>query len=569
VDRNFLLATALSMAVLMLWTFYVEGNKPQEPAPEVVAAAEEPAPGGEPAAARPPAPAAASAPAPAAPAAPETPSVPEQKVEIRSDLFHAVLTSHGGALERWELLQFEDRSVPGRPNVEVTTLAEGEVALATPFAELGLGDLSRLPYAVSQPDPSSATFEAALNGLQIRKDYTFDPASYLFRLRIEIVNGTGRAIRPSFRTHWPARARRSDDFREYGLAIYTSGSESGFEHFPLVPQSSFLGFGGSPWTGVRCYDRNPPPDCGEPRPDLEVNWAGADTRYFLAALLPDNPRDASARLSSVESGVADLVEVAFVPTEIPPGERLDREVRVYLGPKEQERLDAVGGHLEEAIQRGWFPVLTRFFTWLLTSAHSVIPNYGVAIILITILVRLVLWPLAANQNKQMKKMAAIQPKMKAIQEKYANDRQKQSEAMMALYREAGMSPAAPLLGCLPMVLQLPVFIGFYYALQGAIQLRQQPFFGWIDDLSQPEALFTLPGIDLPVRALPILMAGSMVLQQRLTPSTMDPAQARMMLVMMPLMMLVMFYQFASGLVLYWFVSTLLGIAQQVWTNRRA
>ena len=110
-------------------------------------------------------------------------------------------------------------------------------------------------------------------------------------------------------------------------------------------------------------------------------------------------------------------------------------------------------------------------------------------------------------------------------------------------------------------------MGFYYALQGAIQLRQQPFFGWIDDLSQPEELFVIPGIDLPVRLLPILMGASMVAQQKLTPTTMDPAQARMMLTVMPVMFTLMFYQFASGLVLYWFVSTLLGIGQQMLTNR--
>jgi YidC/Oxa1 family membrane protein insertase len=139
--------------------------------------------------------------------------------------------------------------------------------------------------------------------------------------------------------------------------------------------------------------------------------------------------------------------------------------------------------------------------------------------------------------------------------------------MMALYREAGVNPLSMMTGCLPMFLQLPVFIGFYYALQGAIQLRQQPFVAWIDDLSMPEVLFVIPGIQLPVRLLPILMGASMVLQQKLTPTTMDPAQARIMLTVMPVMFTVMFYQFASGLVLYWFVSTLLGIGQQVFTNR--
>jgi YidC/Oxa1 family membrane protein insertase len=169
--------------------------------------------------------------------------------------------------------------------------------------------------------------------------------------------------------------------------------------------------------------------------------------------------------------------------------------------------------------------------------------------------------------RSMKRMGELQPKMKEVQEKYPDDKQKQSEAMMSVYREAGVSPFSMLTGCLPMFLQLPVFIGFYYALQGSILLRQQPFFGWIDDLSQPEALFVIPGLDLPVRLLPILMGGSMVLQQKLSPTTMDPAQARMMLIMMPVMFTLLFYEFASGLVLYWFSSTLLGIGQQILTNR--
>ncbi len=563
-DRNFLLATALSFAVLMAWTLYSEGNKPQSSEPAVPTTSAEAA---EPALASvEPGP---TVPESAAPAQPAPEVIPEQQIEIESALYRAILTSRGGALARLELKGFEDRSVAGDPLVEATTLGSARAALETPFTELGLGDLRDLSYAVKRPAANTVVFEATPGGITLRKTYTFDADSYLFRLRLDLENGSRAPVRPAFQANWPVRARVSADFHEFALALFSSGAVSGngLEQFPVVPPPSFMGFGGDPWQGTVRYDRDPFEAGDDPRPDIEVDWAGAHTRYFLAAILPDNPREASARLSSTEPGEG-LLEVAFVPTEVPPGGRLDREYRVYLGPKEEARLDAVGGHLDEAIQRGWFAPLTRFFTGLLTSAHSVIPNYGVAIILITLLVRLVLWPLASSQNKQMKKMASIQPKMKAIQEKHAGDRQKQSEATMALYREAGMSPAAPLLGCLPMLLQLPVMIGFYYALQGAIQLRQQPFVGWISDLSQPEVLFVIPGIDLPVRVLPILMAASMVLQQKLTPSTMDPAQARMMLVMMPLMMLVMFYQFASGLVLYWFVSTILGILQQVWTNRR-
>ena len=299
-----------------------------------------------------------------------------------------------------------------------------------------------------------------------------------------------------------------------------------------------------------------------------VVWAGASTRYFLAALIPDNPRDALANFTSVEEDHEALLQVAFKTADVPPGARLDRELKVYLGPKEGARLDAVGAHLDEAILKGWFPPLTRFFTWLIQAAHDLVPNYGVAIILITILVRVLMAPLMVRQMKSMKRISAMQPEIKEVQGKYPDDRQKQSEEMMAVYKKHGLSPFSMFSGCLPMFLQLPVFIGFYYALQGSILLRQQPFVGWMSDLSQPESLFTIPGVDLPVRVLPLLMGGSMFLQQKLAPMTaMDPAQARMMLWMMPIMFTVLFYQFASGLVLYWFVSTLIGIGQQWLTNR--
>jgi YidC/Oxa1 family membrane protein insertase len=544
VDRNFFLAVGLSFAVLVLWTMYTESTAPPP----------EPGPAAVPSEVQPPAPAPlveapAAAPAPAAPpSAPAAP--PEQRIRVQNELVDAEFTSWGGALVRWSLRSYDDPSQPGRPPVEITTTERDGVALATPLADLGAGDLSRAAYQVEQPDPRTLIFTLERIGLRIRKTYLLDDA-YTFRLRIEVSNGTSAAVGSSFVTTWPILLRPSDDFHELSAAAYQDGSLT--NHFVKAPPA-FLGMG--------------PGAADEPETLTgNVEWAGAHTRYFLAAILPDNPRDASARFTPTEPGERALMEVGFARAELPPGGGLDREYRVYLGPKEPDRLDSVGAHLDEAIQKGWFPSLTRFFTWLLTATHNIVPNYGVAIILITIVVRLLLAPLMARQMRSMKKMSVLQPRMKEIQERFPDDRQKQSEAMMALYKEAGVNPLSMMTGCLPMFLQLPVFIGFYYALQGAIQLRQQPFVGWIDDLSQPEALFVIPGIDLPVRLLPILMGASMVAQQKLTPSTMDPAQARMMLIVMPVMFTVMFYQFASGLVLYWFVSTLLGIGQQMLTNR--
>jgi YidC/Oxa1 family membrane protein insertase len=168
--------------------------------------------------------------------------------------------------------------------------------------------------------------------------------------------------------------------------------------------------------------------------------------------------------------------------------------------------------------------------------------------------------------RSMERMRRVQPRMKEIQEKYADDRQRQSEEMMRFYKQEKVNPLG---GCLPMFLQLPVFIGLFYALRSSIHLRQAPFFGWINDLSAPDELFVLPGVDLPVRVLPLIMGATMFAQQKITPmQTPDPTQARMMMTIMPLMMTVLFYQFPSGLVLYWMMSNLIAILHQLWTGRR-
>ena len=547
-DRNFFLAVGLSFAVLVLWTLYTEKNAPHPPPSPVGEAA--PAPAEEPKGPLAQVLPSASVKPAQAEATEAAPLTPEQRVRIRTELVEAEFTSWGGALLRWSLLAYTDPSQPGRPNVEMTTLAPDEAAFTTPLLDLGVGDLSRAPFRVEQPDQRTLVFTLERAGVQVRKTFLLEDG-YVFRLRVEVTNRSAAAVASSFVTDWPIVHRHSDDFREFSASAYQDGSLHSY--FVKAP-SSFLGMG--------------PGAAAEPKTLTgNVDWAGAHTRYFLAAILPDNPREASVRFTPLVAGETALLEVGFGRAELPPGGGLDREYRAYLGPKEPERLDSVGAHLDAAIAKGWFPPLTRFFTWLLTATHAVVRNYGIAIILITIVVRLLLAPLMARQMRSMKRMSVLQPRMKEIQERFPDDRQKQSEAMMALYKEAGVNPLSMMTGCLPMFLQLPVFIGFYYALQGAIQLRQQPFFGWIDDLSQPEALFVIPGIHLPVRLLPILMGASMVAQQKLTPSTMDPAQARVMLTVMPVMFTVMFYQFASGLVLYWFVSTLLGIGQQMVTNR--
>ncbi len=561
-DRNTLLFFALSFGIMVLW-YGLVAPKPEPappaaaPAPGEVARRDDatPSPTGE-AAREFEAPGVATtttspplSPSPSPPL--NSPDWREQRVAVETDLYRAELSSRGGVLLSFLLKAYSDAYLPGRPRVEMVTTGEAyDQALATPLRGLGFGDLSQLGYEVRRPDAQTVVFTRTHQGVTIRKRYRFSLDDYQLRLRIELENGAGRYLRPGFNTLWPGRAPARAGFSEFGLVAYHDG---GLERFVIDPPDMLFGGGGSntlaEFSGV--------------------DWAGAHSRYFLAALIPDNPRDARARFDPVVVEREALLQLKFEEVELPPGARLDRELRIYLGPKLSARLEAIGSNLDQSILRGWIPSLTRLFEQLLEASYTVVPNYGVAILLITILVRLVMAPLVAKQMKSMKKMSALQPAIKEVQAKHPDDREKQSAAMMAVYREHGMSPFSMFSGCLPMLLQLPVFIGFYYALQCAIALRQQPFFGWIDDLSQPEALFSIPGLDIPVRVLPLLMGASMFFQQKFTPSAMDPAQMRIMLWVMPVMFTFLFYQFASGLVLYWFTSTLLGIGQQWLTNRRA
>jgi YidC/Oxa1 family membrane protein insertase len=200
-----------------------------------------------------------------------------------------------------------------------------------------------------------------------------------------------------------------------------------------------------------------------------------------------------------------------------------------------------------------------------TYAH-VVSNYGVAIILLTVLLRLVTYPLTQKSMKSMKKFQVISPQLKEVQEKYKGDRERMQQEVMALYKRTGINPMTALGGgCLPMLLQFPFLIALYFALQASIDLRHADFMLWINDLSAPENLFSIAG--MPIRPLPLMMGATMVLQQRLMPSAGADAQQRQMMTMMSVVFIFLFYQFPSGLVLYWFVSNLLGILQQLWVNR--
>jgi YidC/Oxa1 family membrane protein insertase len=553
VDRNTFLAIVLSCAVMLAWMMYQsqfeplsvpEGDRVASESQEVDLDSDMPASE----------PATGLQPPPARPMAPPERVIEEQVISFEKPLYIAEFTSRGAGLQRWELRGFDLGPAEDDAPIVITPVSDPIMTtLETPFTELGLGDLSEVVFEVENQDSSGVRFRYTRNGVTVRKTYTLDDDSYSFRLRLQVENASESVVSPEFRVRWPAGKRESQEFSTEAFVLINAGDVN---RHP-VAQLGNPGFFGSLFGGG---------DDADPKYVGDVEWAGVETTYFLGVLLPDNPTQAEATIFPTEGG--GVTEIGFPAVKLPGGQVTEQEFRAYLGPKEIERLETLGSGTVRSIDLGWSWIepLVLGFAWLLRALYSIIPNYGIAIILLTILVRVVTIPLTTKQMRSMERMRNLQPKIKSLQEKFSDDRQKQSEEMMKLYRTEGVNPLG---GCFPMVLQLPVFIGLFYALRSSIQLRQAPFVGWINDLSAPETLFTIPGIDLPIRLLPVVMGASMVLQQKITPTTMsDPAQARMMMTIMPIMMTVLFYQFPSGLVLYWFVSNILAITHQLWIGRQ-
>jgi YidC/Oxa1 family membrane protein insertase len=560
VDRNLFLAFALSFAVLTGWML-LTAPPPGPPSPagtefETFADTDESENAlSAPRESLPPslnAPTADSK--PIVERAPGIDELPVEIVELEMPLYKVRLTSRGAGIDSWKLTEFRETSDEDSPLVElITGEAPARTALVTPFEELGLGDLSTRVFQVVDQDLERVVFEITDQDITIRKTFTFDSDSYSFRILLEVVNDSTQVVAPRFRIDLPAHIRDGSDFSEIGVAAMQDGSAQ-IELLRTIGQAGFL----DSLTGGRAerYKKFSAP----------IDWAAVQTTYFVSAVVADNPNQASVWLEALEPGISGTAQLFFDEIRIPGGSSYARELKAYIGPKEIERLTAFGGDLVRSIDLGWSWVepLTKFFAAFLKAIYSVIPNYGVAIVILTILVRVVTAPLTMKQMRSMERMRLLAPKLKEIQAEHADDRAKQSEMTMALYKSEGVNPLG---GCLPMLLQFPVFIGLFYALRSTIQLRQSPFFGWIDDLASPEMLFEIPGLGLPVRVLPIIMGGTMVLQQKITPMQADPAQAKMMMTVMPVMMTFVFYTFPSGLVLYWMVSNVLAITHQLIIGR--
>ncbi|HJY76896.1 MAG TPA: membrane protein insertase YidC [Burkholderiales bacterium] len=536
--QRLILLFIFSFSLLMLWEAWDKQGRPK-PVPPTPAAQQQGVPAPKPAAAP------EAAPKPGASAVPGTEvSAKGETVRITTDLMVAELDTLGATLKRVELLQHKDSKDPSKPFVLLGAEHQYE-------AQSGLageaGPNHRSLWRVRPGERSLAAGRDAVevkfsasgkDGLEVTKTYTFKRDSYVIDVVLELRN-TGAAAASTY-AYFQLTHDGKPDIPTNKVAA-TFGAQS------------FLGFG--VYTNEHKYQKVHLADLDKGKSDhvkqADDGWLALVQHYFVSAWLPPDgaPRDYVTEKRPDGTYAGRLM----FPASVAPGASARISAPLYAGPQEQRRLRAAAPGLDLVVDYGWLAIIAWPLFWLLQQYHSLSGNWGVAIILLTVTVKLLFFPLSAASYKSMAKMKLVTPRLTKLREQYAHDRQKMNQAMMELYKTEKINPLG---GCFPIVVQIPVFIALYWVLLAAIELRNAPFVLWIHDLAALD----------PYYVLPILMTATMVLQTRMNPVPPDPVQARVMK-FMPFVFSVFFFFFPAGLVLYWLVNNILSILQQ-WQIQR-
>jgi YidC/Oxa1 family membrane protein insertase len=519
-DNKTFLAIILSIAVIIGYQYFFSSYQPQ------VAPVKKQA--GAPAAKKEETPKQVSV-----PAGPTATFAEEKDIRVENSLFSAVLSSRGGTIKSWEIKNYKDKA-----GKDVVLL--GKVA-GLPALAIGSDtnfNLANADFSVSGGDitldsgskPASVVFEYAQGGMSVKRTYTFYPDSYKVELTDEVSGLPGYWI--TLGTDFGMYEKEEGRYAFVGPALLEGSNlveinKNNMEGLGLIGRF-FRWISGKKQKTEVMFKK-------------DLRWIAQENMYFCSGLVPrEKGYEAKAWL------LKDSPVIAF------QGKQGVNRFYLYAGPKVQEKLEQVG--LQDIINYGFFSIIARPLFWILKFFHGFLGNYGWSIILLTIVVRIPFIPLVNKGQSSMRKLQAIQPKMNEVKEKYKKDPQKMQQEMMELYKKHKVNPIG---GCLPMVIQIPVFFALYKVLLVAIELRGAPFMLWITDLSAKD----------PYYILPVVMGVTMLIQQKMTPSGMDPKQQKMMM-FMPIVFTFMFLNFASGLVLYWLVNNLLSIIQQFYVNKK-
>lgn len=536
--KRTILWVIFSLAVVLLFDNWQRANGHQSmffPTPQTATTA---APGSTPAGDVPKSAAAAAAGTQAAPATGAVSQAPaSEKIVITTDVVRATIDTAGAIVTKLELLDQKDHD--GNPmvlfdrSVERTYLARSGIIGGDFPNHTTVFAASTGPRDLGTSNDVSITLTADKGGAKLVKTYVFKRGSYVIDTRFDVTNDGTAPINPTLYMELARDGGAIEQSRFYstftGPAVYTDGDK-----FHKITFSDI--------------------DKGKahvPAP-TDSGWVAMVQHYFASAWIPADNVKREYYVDRVDTNFYRIGIQEPLGT-VAPGASVSATARLFAGPQQARMLEAITPGLDLVKDYGWLTIVAKPLFWLLEKIHGLLGNWGWSIVALTVLIKLVFFPLSATSYRSMAKMKDLQPRMTAIRERHKGDPQKMNQEMMTLYRTEKVNPLG---GCLPIVIQIPVFMALYWALLSSVEMRGAPWLGWVHDLSAPD----------PFYILPVLMAVSMFIQTRLNPTPPDPMQAKMMM-FMPLIFSFMFLFLPSGLVLYYVVNNSLSIAQQWSINR--
>lgn len=462
-----------------------------------------------------------------------------QRIKVKTDLFEAEIDTVGGDLRHLILRKHAASNVKDGEFV----LMDDAFKPMFYVAQSGLmgADLpnhkslfTSASDSYSLPDGQASQevkLSWAANGVNVDKIYTFHRNSYVIDVRYQIHNASTAAITPS----------------AYYQIVHDSQSNQGSMMMPTFT-------GGAYFTDADKFKKIKFSDMAEANlsKTSKDGWIGLVQHYFASAWIPKVGGEREFYTKKLSDNIY-AVGVVTPNASVAAGNTAEVGARLFAGPQIEEELTKAAPGLEYTVDYGWLTVIAKPLFWVLSEIHDLVHNWGVAIILLTILIKAAFFPLSAASYKSMAQMRELAPRLQSMKEKFGDDKQKMQQAMLEMYRTEKINPMG---GCLPILVQIPVFIALYWVLLGSVELRHAPFFGWIQDLSATDPWFILP----------VLMGATMIIQTYLNPAPTDPIQAKVMKIM-PIVFSVFFFFFPAGLVLYWLVNNVLSIAQQWYVNK--
>ena len=466
---------------------------------------------------------------------------------VETDLYRATISLEGGSLVDLYLKNYQEQNDPAKPYhyfvparhyaAQSGLIGAGLPNHKTLFSRIGAeNDNGELTLADGQNQIRVVLEAPAQNGVKVQKILTFSRNDYQIQTAWNIENGGDSALSNVQAYYQLLRDNSTPEGGQFlatftGPAVYTDEDKYQKVEFADIADNS------AKFTKT-----------------ADNGWVALVQHYFVAAWVPQGNTAREFYMRKLGNSEVFRAGLIIPVANIAAGSSANVEMPLYTGPQEQSRLEKLHANLPLVVDYGWLTIIAAPIFWLLEAIHTLVGNWGWAIIVLTIIIKAVFFPLSAASYKSMAKMRLITPRLTQIRERYADDRAAMNREMMQLYQTEKINPLG---GCLPILVQIPVFIALYWVLLGAVEMRGAPWLGWISDLASPDPYFILP----------IIMIVSMVVQMKLNPAPTDPIQAKVMMIM-PFAFGIMFLFFPAGLVLYWVVNNILSIAQQWHITRR-